>query len=110
MSQEEYRAVLEVNNNNNDDDKKKKKESKKSQKVPLIKLFKFADSYDYFLMFFGSIGACVHGASVPVFFIFFGKMINIIGLAYLFPAQASHKVAKVCMYVHLISLSLNFFS
>lgn len=70
-------------------------ERKKEHKVPMLKLFSFADSYDYVLMFIGSIGAIVHGASVPIFFIFFGKLINVIGLAYLFPKEASHKVAKV---------------
>ncbi|KAJ8568221.1 hypothetical protein K7X08_020943 [Anisodus acutangulus] len=69
---------------------------KRHQKVPLLKLFSFADPYDYLLMSFGSIAACIHGASVPVFFIFFGKLINIAGLAYLFPAETSHKVGKVC--------------
>lgn len=80
--------------------KKKKKikgdeEGKKQHTVPLLKLFTFADFYDYILMGIGSVGACVHGASVPVFFIFFGKLINVIGMAYLFPKEASHKVAKV---------------
>lgn len=46
----------------------------------------------------GSVGACIHGASVPVFFIFFGKIINVVGLAYLFPKEASHQVAKVCTF------------
>lgn len=84
------------------DMKKKKKmekgEEKKQNKVSLIKLFAFADFYDYILMAIGSVGACIHGASVPVFFIFFGKLINIIGMAYLFPKEASHKVAKVYIY------------
>lgn len=83
-------------------DMKKKKmekgEGKKQNKVSLLKLFAFADFYDYILMAIGSVGACIHGASVPVFFIFFGKLINIIGMAYLFPKEASHKVAKV--YIH----------
>ena len=81
-----------------DVDQKKKlhgESPEKPRKVSMLKLFTFADSYDYLLMFLGSIGACIHGASVPVFFIFFGKLINIIGLAYLFPKEASHKVAKV---------------
>lgn len=79
-----------------DDGKKKKKKKKEQQnKVAFYKLFAFADFYDYFLMSFGSIGACIHGASVPVFFIFFGKLINIIGMAYLFPEDAAPKVAKV---------------
>lgn len=79
-------------------DEKNETEGKKKSspnKVPISKLFSFADRYDYLLMFVGSIGACVHGASVPVFFIFFGKMINVIGMAYLFPKEASHHVAKV---------------
>jgi ATP-binding cassette, subfamily B (MDR/TAP), member 1 len=67
----------------------------KALKVPFLKLFSFADKWDYLLMTLGSIGACAHGASVPVFFIFFGKLINLIGLAYLFPASVSHRVAKV---------------
>lgn len=81
-----------------DDTKKKEGKKKKDHKVPLLKLFSFADIYDYVLMGLGSIGACVHGASVPVFFIFFGKLINVAGMAYLFPKEASHKVAKV--YYH----------
>ena len=75
------------NDNNN--------KNKKQNKVSLIKLFKFADFYDCVLMTIGSVGACIHGASVPIFFIFFGKLINVIGMAYLFPKEASHKVAKV---------------
>ena len=73
----------------------------KDQKVPFLKLFSFADKWDVFLMAMGSLGACVHGASVPVFFIFFGKLINIIGLAYLFPTEVSDRVAKVSYYFFL---------
>ena len=64
-------------------------------KVSFLKLFSFANFNDCVLMTLGSIGACIHGASVPVFFIFFGKLINIIGIAYMDRHQASHKVAKV---------------
>ncbi|CAA6669644.1 unnamed protein product [Spirodela intermedia] len=50
----------------------------------------------------GAVGACVHGASVPVFFIFFGKLINIIGIAYLFPTTVSDRVAKYSLdFVYL---------
>lgn len=89
---------------------KQQKESKKPKKVSLLKLFSYADSYDYFLMFLGSIGACLHGASVPVFFIFFGKLINIAGLAYLFPAQTSHKVAKYSLDFVYLSVVILFAS
>ena len=85
--------------------KQQKEEGKKQQKVSFFKLFAFADFYDHVLMALGSVGACVHGASVPVFFIFFGKLIHIIGLAYLFPKEASHEVAKVCLIILIIIIS-----
>lgn len=75
--------------------KKKTKAEEAANKVPFLKLFSFADQWDCVLMAVGSLGACAHGASVPVFFIFFGKLINIIGLAYLFPTTVSGRVAKV---------------
>jgi fatty acid desaturase len=80
--------------------KKKKGDGKKQNKVTVVKLFSFADSYDHFMMAIGSVGACVHGASIPVFLIFFGKLINVIGMAYLFPKEASHKVGKVNFCMH----------
>ena len=46
-------------------------------------------------MAIGLVGAYVHGASVPIFVIFFGKLINVLGMAYLFPKEASHRVAYV---------------
>ncbi|KAF5735037.1 P-glycoprotein [Tripterygium wilfordii] len=94
----------------NEDVEDSKKNKKKQDRVPILKLFTFADSYDYLLMILGSIGACVHGASVPVFFIFFGKLINIIGLAYLFPKQASHKVAKYSLDFVYLSVAILFSS
>ncbi|KAJ4728629.1 ABC transporter B family-like protein [Melia azedarach] len=91
--------------------KKNKGDGGKNQRrVSLLKLFAFADIYDYVLMFFGSIGACIHGASVPVFFIYFGKLINIIGLAYLFPKTASHEVAKYSLDFVYLSVAILFSS
>ncbi|KAI4314502.1 hypothetical protein L6164_027405 [Bauhinia variegata] len=84
--------------------------NKKQHTVPLLKLFSFADFYDYVLMAIGSVGACVHGASVPVFFIFFGKLINVIGLAYLFPKEASHKVAMYSLDFVYLSIAILFSS
>ncbi|XP_068306707.1 ABC transporter B family member 2-like [Pyrus communis] len=102
---------------NYSDAKKTKKEEeeeegkgKQQRKVPLLKLFSFADSYDYLLMAVGSVGACVHGASVPIFFIFFGKLINIIGMAYLFPKEASSKVAKYSLDFVYLSVAILFSS
>ncbi|XVF52006.1 hypothetical protein PTKIN_Ptkin04bG0230700 [Pterospermum kingtungense] len=99
-----------LSGNQDNEGTKEKKEEKKRQKVPLLKLFSFADFYDYVLMALGSLGACVHGASVPVFFIFFGKLINVIGMAYLFPKEASHKVAKYSLDFVYLSVAILFSS
>ncbi|KAK4742017.1 hypothetical protein SAY87_000018 [Trapa incisa] len=85
--------------------------SKKMTKtVPFLKIFSLADFNDCLLMALGSVGACIHGVSVPVFFIFFGKIINIIGLAYLFPKEASHKVAKYSLDFVYLSVAMLFSS
>ncbi|KAF9617406.1 hypothetical protein IFM89_036327 [Coptis chinensis] len=91
-------------------DKEKEEEQKKSQKVPFLKLFSFADSLDCILMAAGSVGACAHGVSVPVFFIFFGKLINVIGIAYLDPSSASHKVSKYALDFVYLSIAMLFSS
>ncbi|XP_059656832.1 ABC transporter B family member 2-like [Cornus florida] len=107
-----FQGPIPGNGDTSNDEKNKEGEeaAKKAHKVPLLKLFAFADAYDYFLMFVGSIGACIHGASVPVFFIFFGKLINIIGMAYLFPKEASHKVAKYSLDFVYLSVAILFSS
>ncbi|KAF8077237.1 hypothetical protein N665_1054s0014 [Sinapis alba] len=87
---------------------KEKKEA--TPKVSFLKLFSFAGFKDCVLMTLGSIGACIHGASVPVFFIFFGKLINIIGLAYMDSHQASHKVAKYALDFVYLSVAILFSS
>ncbi|XP_017230206.1 ABC transporter B family member 2 isoform X2 [Daucus carota subsp. sativus] len=100
-------GVHDAGKNNNLKEEEEKTKKPPTPSVSLFKLFAFADSFDYFLMFFGSVGACIHGASVPVFFIFFGKLIDVIGLAALFPAAASHKVAKYSLdFVYLSAVIL----
>ncbi|XP_039001331.1 ABC transporter B family member 2-like [Hibiscus syriacus] len=103
-------AKMEPSSNKDSDDTKKKQVKEEHHKVPLSKLFSFADFHDYVLMALGSIGACVHGASVTVFFIFFGKLINVVGMAYLFPEQASHKVAKYSLDFVYLSVAILFSS
>jgi hypothetical protein len=63
--------------------------------VPYYKLFSFADGYDFLLMFLGATGACVHGVAIPIFFVFFGKLINAFGQYYADPEKMSAEVAKV---------------
>lgn len=51
-------------------------EKKKEQSLPFYQLFSFADKLDWLLMISGSLGAIVHGSSMPVFFLLFGEMVN----------------------------------
>lgn len=74
-------------------DVKKKKEEAPS--VSFWKLFSFADAYDGLLIFWGTVGACVHGVAIPVFFIFFGKLINAFGTYHSNPEKMSAEVSKV---------------
>lgn len=67
-------------NSKNDGDKEKKKE--KSVSDPTVgfgELFRFADGLDYVLMGIGTVGAFVHGCSLPIFLRFFADLVNSFG-------------------------------
>lgn len=70
-------------------------EKKKEQSLPFFKLFSFADKFDYLLMITGSLGAIVHGSSMPVFFLLFGEMVNGFGKNQMDLQQMTHEVSKV---------------
>ena len=62
--------------------KNKKKEEEKEEKgksVPFLKLFSFADSYDYVLMLVGIIGSMGNGIGMPLMTVIFGQVINTFG-------------------------------
>lgn len=68
--------------------------SRKSS-VSLFGLFSVADRVDYVLMFFGSVGSCVHGAAIPVFFVLFGRMIDSLGHLSTNPHRLSSRISEV---------------
>lgn len=70
-------------------------EKKKEQSLPFYQLFSFADKYDVILMVTGSLGAVVHGSSMPVFFLLFGEMVNGFGKNQMDLRQMTHEVSKV---------------
>ncbi|KAF5475803.1 hypothetical protein F2P56_007573 [Juglans regia] len=54
----------------------------KAEAVPAVgfgQLFRFADGLDYILMAIGSVGAIVHGCSLPLFLRFFADLVNSFG-------------------------------
>lgn len=65
------------------------------EKVPFFALFSYADSQDVALMILGSLGACIHGAALPLFFLFFGSLINSLAAADLSSATQVHLHARL---------------
>ena len=70
-------------------------EKKKEQSLPFFKLFSFADKFDYMLMSLGTIGAIIHGSSMPFFFLLFGQMVNGFGKNQSDLTTMTHEVSKV---------------
>ncbi|KAK8717110.1 hypothetical protein V6N13_044391 [Hibiscus sabdariffa] len=79
-------------------------EKKKEQSLPFYQLFTFADKYDYVLMISGSLGAIIHGSSMPVFFLLFGEMVNGFGKNQSDLHKMTHEVAKYALYFVYLGL------
>lgn len=58
-------------------------------------LFRFADGLDYVLMTIGSLGAIVHGCSLPLFLRFFADLVNSFGSNANNLDKMMHEVLKV---------------
>lgn len=78
--------------------------------VSIFKLFAFADPLDYLLMFVGSIGAATHGAALPVFFLFFGKLLNGFGANVHNPDKVANIVGKYSLYMLYLGIVVCFAS
>lgn len=79
--------------------KNKASEGKGDDKVPLHKLFSFADRLDIALMAVGTVSAVANGVSQPLMTLIFGQLINTFG-----GADRSHVVHEVS------KVMFNFFS
>lgn len=79
-------------------------EKKVGGSVSMYKLFGFADPFDYFLIFVGTVGAAAHGCALPVFFLFFGKLLDGFGANANNPGKTADVVGKVVQQAFYISL------
>ncbi|KAK4269245.1 hypothetical protein QN277_022430 [Acacia crassicarpa] len=82
-------------------------EKKKEQSLPFYQLFSFADKYDWLLMISGSLGAIVHGSSMPVFFLLFGEMVNGFGKNQMDLKKMTEEVSKYALYFVYLSFRSN---
>eukprot|EP00250_Pteridium_aquilinum_P022328 c25352_g1_i3 orf=1-3525(-) len=75
-----------------------------SMTVPFYKLFSYADAWDYILMIVGALAAGAHGVSLPVFFIYFGRLLHSLGGATAYPDTLVHDIVQYCLYFVYLSL------
>ncbi|KAI3799535.1 hypothetical protein L1987_34834 [Smallanthus sonchifolius] len=79
---QEKKLAMESEGQNSNDGGEKEKKREKSSSAPTVgfgELFRFADGLDYVLMGIGTIGAFVHGCSLPIFLRFFADLVNSFG-------------------------------
>ena len=78
---QEAKCKTEMEGGSDQGSSKKIDEDKKKQAaaVGFLELFRFADRLDYVLMIVGTVGAFVHGCSLPVFLRFFADLVNSFG-------------------------------
>ncbi|KAJ4750296.1 Abc transporter b family member 9 [Rhynchospora pubera] len=71
-------------------------------KVPLFKLFKFADGIDMALMVVGSIGAMANGLALPLTSFVFGQMVDAFGDSTI--DNIIHRVNKSLLYFVYVAI------
>ncbi|XP_022846703.1 ABC transporter B family member 1 [Olea europaea var. sylvestris] len=91
----------------------KKKEGNDSEKpgsptpsVGIGELFRFADGLDYFLMTIGTIGAIVHGSSLPLFLRFFADLVNSFGSNANNVDKMTQEVLKYAFYFLVVGAAI----
>ncbi|XP_076892413.1 ABC transporter B family member 1 [Bidens hawaiensis] len=85
------------------------KKDKKESAPPAVgfgELFRFADGLDYVLMGIGTLGAFVHGCSLPIFLRFFADLVNSFGSNANNIDQMSQEVLKYAFYFLVVGAAI----
>ncbi|EEF43201.1 multidrug resistance protein 1, 2, putative [Ricinus communis] len=81
---------------------KSKKKDESTNILPYYKLFSFADSTDYLLMFVGAIASAGNGICMPLMTVVFGDVVNAFGDNSVNTSAVLHEVSKVSLkFVYL---------
>ncbi|GKU90128.1 hypothetical protein SLEP1_g4168 [Rubroshorea leprosula] len=85
-------------------EQKQPQNSSNRQPVSFFGLFGAADKVDCVLMLFGSLGSFIHGATLPVFFVLFGHMIDSLGHLSSNSHTLSSRVSEYALYLVYLGL------
>ncbi|GAB4856643.1 Multidrug resistance protein 1 [Ancistrocladus abbreviatus] len=86
-----------------------KDDEKPKQTIPPVgfkELFRFSDGLDYILMGIGSVGAFVHGCSLPLFLRFFADLVNSFGSYANNPDKMMQEVLKYAFYFLVVGAAI----
>ncbi|KAF8396545.1 hypothetical protein HHK36_018169 [Tetracentron sinense] len=78
----------------------------KPPSVSLSELFRFADKLDYVLMTIGTVGAIVHGCSLPLFLRFFADLVNSFGSNANNMDKMMQEVLKYALYFLVVGAAI----
>ncbi|KAI3677151.1 hypothetical protein L1987_86772 [Smallanthus sonchifolius] len=84
----------------------KNAEKDKEASVGFGELFRFADGLDYVLMGIGTIGAFVHGCSLPIFLRFFADLVNSFGSNSNNIDKMSEEVLRYAFYFLIVGAAI----
>ncbi|KAL8508758.1 hypothetical protein ACS0TY_016107 [Phlomoides rotata] len=83
-----------------------KKDGAPPPSVSFSELFRFADRLDYVLMAIGTVGAIVHGSSLPLFLRFFADLVNSFGSNADNVDKMSQEVLKYAFYFLVVGAAI----
>ncbi|KAE9621806.1 putative xenobiotic-transporting ATPase [Lupinus albus] len=93
-------------NNSNSSGEKKKTKAESVPPIGFVSLFRFADGLDYILMAIGTVGAVVHGCSLPLFLRFFADLVNSFGSNANDVNKMTQEVVKYAFYFLVVGAAI----